>query len=60
MVRASGVTDGPFTEGKELVGGYYIVDCANTERAVEIAGKLMEIEFAPVDVRPLIIYSPPQ
>ena len=47
------VTDGPFTEAKEIVAGYYIVDCASMDRAVELAGRLTEAEFAPIEVRAL-------
>jgi hypothetical protein len=32
------VTDGPFAETKEAVGGFYVVDCANREEAIELAG----------------------
>lgn len=42
---------GPFTEGTEWVGGYYIVDVANRERAVEIAGRLAEVDHSPVEIR---------
>lgn len=45
------VTDGPFMETKEIVAGYYIVDCADQDRAVEIAGKLGEARLWPIEVR---------
>lgn len=45
------VTDGPYTEGKEYIGGYYIVDVDTLDRAVEIAGRFVESRFHPVDVR---------
>lgn len=45
------VTDGPFVEAKEIVGGFYIVDVANVDRAVEIAAKLEETTFSVVEVR---------
>ena len=45
------VTDGPFVEIKEIVAGYYIVDCVSIDRATDIAGKLREAEFALVEVR---------
>jgi hypothetical protein len=55
IVRTSGgvpvVTDGPFAESKEILAGYYLVDCASVERAAEIAGRLVEAEFAPIEVR---------
>jgi hypothetical protein len=44
-------TRGPFTEGTEIIGGYYIVDVVNRERAVEIAEQLAETRFSPVEVR---------
>ena len=46
-------TEGPFELGSFLVGGFYIVDCMGRERAVEIAGRFLEAEFAPVEVRQL-------
>jgi hypothetical protein len=45
------VTDGPFMETKEVVAGYYIVDCVDMERAVEIAGKLREATLWPIEIR---------
>jgi len=36
--RATAVTDGPFPESKEFLIGFWVVDCASFERAVEIAG----------------------
>lgn len=47
-------TRGPFTEGTEFVGGYYIVDVASHERAVEIAGMFIEGRFSPIEVRRLL------
>jgi hypothetical protein len=48
------VTDGPFTESKEMVGGFYIVDVESVERAVEIAGRLEETRFSQVEIRALM------
>ncbi len=57
VVRKKGgvteVTDGPFVEIKEIVAGYYIVECEHIERATEIAGQLAEAEFGLVEVRPM-------
>jgi hypothetical protein len=47
------ITDGPFTEGRQFLGGYYLIECAGWERATEIAGRLGEAEFAPIEVRRL-------
>ncbi len=45
------VTDGPFSESKEIFAGYYLIDCRDLDRATEIAGRLVESEFAPIEVR---------
>jgi hypothetical protein len=37
VVTASGVTDGPFVETKEIVGGYMVVDAESYDRALEVA-----------------------
>jgi len=54
-VRAPGgvpvVTDGPFTEAKEVLAGYYLVDCGSLARATEIAGRLPETRLSLVEVR---------
>jgi hypothetical protein len=48
------VTDGPFAESKEWVGGYYTVDVASRERAIEIAGRFVEAQYSPVEVRRVV------
>lgn len=40
VVRASGVTDGPFVESKELVGGFMIVSAESYERALQVAQEM--------------------
>jgi hypothetical protein len=58
VVRRTGdellVTDGPFTESKEMIGGFYIVEVESVDRAVEIAGRLEETTFSQVEVRALM------
>jgi hypothetical protein len=46
------LTDGPFAEGKEFLGGFTIVDVADLDAALEIAGRLAEITTLPIEVRP--------
>jgi hypothetical protein len=48
------VTDGPFLEAKEFLGGYYIVDCDGIDRAVEIAAKLPETRYLGIEIRPVM------
>jgi hypothetical protein len=47
------VTDGPFVEAKEFLGGYYLVDVASRERALELAAMIPDasIEGLGVEVR---------
>jgi hypothetical protein len=37
VLRASGVTDGPFAEAKEVVGGYMVISAENYDRAAQVA-----------------------
>lgn len=48
------VTVGPFARAEEWVGGYYVVDCADIDRAVEIAGRFVEARYAPIEVRRVV------
>jgi len=50
-------TDGPFAEVKELVAGFYLVECESTERAIEIAARVPEAELGLVEVRPCMDLS---
>jgi hypothetical protein len=43
--------DGPFSEAKEMVGGYFLVDCASRDEAVAIASQIPAAEWATVEVR---------
>jgi hypothetical protein len=48
------VTDGPFAEAKEFLGGFMIVDCENMERALDIATRFPHIGTGGMEVRPLM------
>lgn len=47
------VTDGPFTETKEAVGGFDIIECRSFEEAVEIASGHPVAQIGTIEVRPL-------
>jgi hypothetical protein len=47
------VTDGPFTETKEAVGGFDILECGSLEEAVEIAAGHPAAQSGTIEVRPL-------
>jgi hypothetical protein len=53
------VTDGPFLEAKEHLGGYYLVDVENKERAIELAAQIPDaaIEGLGVEVRQVMFYD---
>jgi hypothetical protein len=44
------VTDGPFTESKEVLAGYYLLECS-LERATEVAARLPEAPYSPIEIR---------
>ncbi|MCW2717437.1 MAG: hypothetical protein QOG20_5420 [Pseudonocardiales bacterium] len=50
------VTDGPFAESKEYMGGYYMVDCASRERACELAAMIPDasVDGLGIEVRPVM------
>jgi hypothetical protein len=47
-------TDGPFAETKEVLGGYYVLECENLDQALEYAAKIPSAEFGSIEVRPLM------
>lgn len=47
------VVDGPFSETKEMIGGFFLVDCATLGEAVALAAGCPAAEWATVEVRPL-------
>ncbi|HEX8099259.1 MAG TPA: YciI family protein [Actinomycetota bacterium] len=49
------VTDGPFVETKEQLGGFYIVECQNLDEAIELAAKVPSAPFGTIEVRPVAV-----
>ena len=47
------VTDGPFAETREQLGGYFLVEAANLDEAIEIAGRIPGARKGVVEVRPV-------
>ena len=52
------VTDGPFAEAKEAVGGYSLVYAADRAEAVEIAKRFPHARWGPVEVREILFFDP--
>jgi hypothetical protein len=48
------VTDGPFAETREQLGGYFIVDAKELDEALGIAARIPAAETGTIEVRPLI------
>lgn len=48
------MTDGPYAEAKEHIGGFYIVEAADLDEALVWAAKVVEAIGAPIEVRPFV------
>jgi hypothetical protein len=53
-IRGGVVTDGPFTETKEVLGGYYLIEAADLDEAIGIA-KQVPARFGGIEVRPIMV-----
>jgi hypothetical protein len=51
------VTDGPFAETKEQLGGFYLVDCKDIDEALRWAAEIPSAGRGPVEVRPVWDFS---
>jgi hypothetical protein len=47
------VSDGPFAETKEQIGGFDLIECTDLDEAVEVASKHPGAKFGTIEVRPL-------
>ena len=45
------VTDGPFAETKEVLGGFYLLDCNDLEEAAELSSQLIEARTGAIELR---------
>ena len=53
-------TDGPFTETKEQLGGYYLIDAQNLDEAIEAASKIPSVAAGgSVEIRPIQEFDQP-
>ena len=51
------ITDGPFAETKELLGGYYILDCPDLDTALAHAARVPNVHYGSIEVRPVMDLS---
>ncbi|MGY1736079.1 YciI family protein [Geodermatophilus sp. SYSU D00684] len=55
-VRGGEVTDGPFAETKEALGGYYLIDAPDLDTALAVA-RTVPARFGGVEVRPVMTFD---
>lgn len=46
------LSDGPFAETKEQLGGFDVIECANLDEAIEVAAKDPAARFGTIEIRP--------
>ncbi len=51
------LTDGPFAESKEQVGGFYVLDCKDLDEALEWAEKCPASQDGTIEIRPVMNYE---
>ena len=51
------VTDGPFAETKEALGGFYLLECKDLDEAIEMAAKIPAAKRGTIEVRPIWNYD---
>jgi hypothetical protein len=51
------LTDGPFAETKEILGGYYLIDVDDLDAALGWAAKMPNIGYGSVEVRPVVVFD---
>ena len=53
------VTDGPFAETKEQLGGYYLVEAKDLDEAIALAARIPSARWGSIEVRPIIPHDMP-
>jgi hypothetical protein len=48
------VTDGPFAETREQLGGYFLIEAADLDEAIAIAGRIPAVHKGTVEIRPIL------
>lgn len=51
------LTDGPFAETKEALGGYYLLECKDLDQALEWAAKIPTAKYGTIEVRPVMVFD---
>jgi hypothetical protein len=53
-VYGKAITDGPFAEAREQLGGYYLVDASDLDEVISIAARIPMAKKGTVEIRPVI------
>jgi hypothetical protein len=48
------VTDGPFAETREQLGGYYVIEAGDLDEAISIAERVPSARFGTIEIRPVM------
>ena len=51
------LTDGPFAETKEVLGGFYVIDVPDLDAAIEWAAKIPNVGYGSIEVRPVVSFE---
>jgi hypothetical protein len=51
------VTDGPFAETKEQLGGFYLIEARDLNDAIQVASKIPSARLGSIEVRPVVDFS---
>jgi len=51
------ITDGPFADTKEMLGGFYVIDVADRDEALRWAAKMPSIAYGSTEVRPVMVFD---
>jgi hypothetical protein len=51
------LTDGPFAETKEQLGGFYVIEAADLDAALAVAAQIPEAQLGGVEVRPIVDFE---
>jgi hypothetical protein len=51
------ITDGPFAETREQLGGYYLLNCKDLDEALECAAKIPGAQHGAIEIRPILEFA---
>ncbi len=51
------VTDGPFAETKEQLGGFYMIEAKDLDDAIAVAARIPSARYGSIEVRPIVVHN---